>query len=130
MRLLFHVGANMDQRIQIHIGNMTLEGLGIKEISAKNVDSANLSLGLLDGAIARVTEQRSSLGAFQTRLDKLIEGIDVAAENMQAAESQIRDVDMAEEMVRYTKEQILRQATVSMIAQANAKTQDVLRLIG
>ena len=126
----FHIGANIDQRIQVYVGTMTLDGLGVRNLSLSSVGTANLSLGRIDQAIAKVTHQRSNLGAFQTRLDKLIEGVDIAAENMLAAESQIRDADMAEEMVKYAKEQILRQATVSMLAQANAKSQGVLRLLG
>ena len=128
--MVFHIGANADQRVQAYIGTMTGTALGIQRISLSTPTAANQALANIDGAISKVTTQRSNLGSFQNRMEKLVKGVDIAAENIQAAESRIRDTNIASEMVKYAKEQILRQTTVSMLAQANAKNQDVLRLIG
>jgi flagellin len=113
---------------------MTSEGLGITDvgtkefISMRSPESANSAIGTIDMALKTVNKQRADLGAYQNRLQHAITGIDVGAENLQAAESRIRDVDMADEMVKYTKNQILVQAGTAMLAQANAKTQSVLKL--
>ncbi len=130
-----HIGANMDQRERVYIGTMTTEGLGIRNIGTKEILSigtpakANQSIGVIDMALKKVSKQRADLGAYQNRLEKAITGLDVGAENLQAAESRIRDVDMADEMVKFTKNQILVQAGTAMLAQANAKTQGVLQLL-
>jgi flagellin len=84
---------------------------------------------VLDQALNQVSKQRADLGAYQNRLSKAVTGLDVGAENMQAAESRIRDTNMAEEMVKYTKNQILLQVGTAMLAQANAKNQSVLQLL-
>jgi flagellin len=89
-----------------------------------------MSIGIIDGALKKINKQRADLGAYQNRLDTAIKGIDVGAENLQAAESRIRDVDMAKEMVDYVKNQILIQAGTAMLAQANTKSQSVLQLLG
>ncbi len=131
----FHIGANMDQREQVFIGTMTAKGLGVKNVgddsilSISSPDSANRSIGTLDAALKKVSKQRADLGAYQNRLEYAIRGIDIGAENMQAAESRIRDADMAAEMVAYTKDRILAQAGNAMLAQANQKTQQVLQLL-
>ncbi|MEI6876104.1 MAG: flagellin [Spirochaetota bacterium] len=131
----FHIGANMDQRQRIFIGTMTSKALGVRNIGDDTVmafdspDGANRSIGLLDMALKKVSKQRADLGAYQNRLEHAIRGIDVGAENMQAAESRIRDVDMAAQMVDYTKDRILAQAGNAMLAQANQKTQQVLQLL-
>lgn len=133
--LWFHIGANMDQRTRVFIGTMTAKSLGIRNIGDDSIlsladpDSANRAIGTLDQALKRVSKQRADLGAYQNRLEDAIKGIDVGAENMQAAESRIRDVDMASEMVNYTKDRILGQAGNAMLAQANQKTQQVLQLL-
>jgi len=130
-----HIGANMDQRTRIFIGTMTSKALGVRNygddsiMSFDSPDSANRSIGVLDMALKRVSKQRADLGAYQNRLEHAIRGIDVGAENMQAAESRIRDVDMAAQMVDYTKDRILAQAGNAMLAQANQKTQQVLQLL-
>jgi flagellin len=132
----FHIGPNMDQRIQVYIGTMTSEALkvrnpGSKEfISYETPDGANQSIGIVDDALRLVNKQRADLGAYQNRLELAVKGIGVGAENMQAAESRIRDADMAEEMVKYTKDNILVQSSTAMLVQANAKTQVMLRLLG
>jgi len=129
-----HIGANMDQRERVYIGTMTSQGLGIRDIgtgdfvSIRTPEDANMSIGTIDMALKTVNKQRADLGAYQNRLTMAITGIDVGAENLQAAESRIRDVDMAQEMVDFSKNQILVQAGTAMLAQANASTQSVLQL--
>lgn len=130
-----HIGANMDQREQVYIGTMTAKALGVKNvgddsiISLSSPDNANRAIGTLDAALKAVNKQRADLGAYQNRLEYAIKGIDIGAENLQAAESRIRDTDMASEMVEFTKNRILAQAGNAMLAQANQKTQQVLQLL-
>ncbi|GHV74460.1 flagellin [Spirochaetia bacterium] len=130
-----HIGANMDQREQVFIGTMTTKSLGMRNIgddtilSLTDPDSANRAIGTFDEALKRISKQRSDLGAYQNRLEHAIRGIDIGAENLQAAESRIRDTNMADEMVNFTKNQILNQAGTAMLAQANQKSQTVLQLL-
>ena len=133
-----HVGANMDQREKIYIGTMTATALGIigaqqggedKMISMSSVDGANMALGALDNALKQINKQRADLGAYQNRFEMAYNGIAIASENMQAAESRIRDADMAKEIVDYTKNQILIQSGTAMLAQANAQPQAIVRLL-
>ena len=130
-----HVGANMDQRTRIYVGTMTAKALGVRGISDNKImsldtpDGANRSIGTLDEALKKINKQRADLGAYQNRLDYAIKGIDIGSENLQAAESRIRDTDMASEMVTYTKNRILSQAGSAMLAQANQVTQSVLQLL-
>ena len=130
-----HVGANMDQRRRLYIGTMTAIGLGIRQpangefISLSTSDGANASIGTLDAALKIVNKQRADLGAFQNRFELTNKGLLIGAENLQAAESIIRDSDMATEMVNFTRDNILVQAGTAMLAQANAKSQSVLRLL-
>jgi flagellin len=135
----FHVGANMDQRERVHIGTMTAQGLGLQNpngpphtatfISLSSPDRANQAIGLLDEALKIVNKQRADLGAYQNRLEYTMKGLAVGAENLQASESRIRDVDMAEQMVEFVKNQILIQSSTAMLAQANTKPQTVLELL-
>ncbi len=131
----FHLGANMDQRERVYIGTMTAYGLGVKQIGSDEIvslespDGANRTIGVLDEALKKVNKQRADLGAYQNRLEHAVKGIDIGAENLQAAESRIRDTDMASEMVHYTKDRILDQASSAMLAQANQKTASVLQLL-
>jgi flagellin len=131
----FHIGANMDQREQVFIGTMTAKGLGVRNVgddtilSLSSPDSANRAIGTLDEALKRISKQRADLGAYQNRLEHAVRGIDIGAENMQASESRIRDTNMANEMVHFTKNQILNQAGTAMLAQANQKGQTVLQLL-
>lgn len=131
----FHIGANMDQRERVFIGTMTASSLGLKQIGTNNVmsistaDQSNRNIGVLDGALRMVNKQRADLGAYQNRLEMAIQGIDISAENLQAAESLIRDTDMAAEMVDFTKNQILSQAGNAMLAQANQQGQMVMQLL-
>ncbi|WP_010254780.1 flagellin [Treponema primitia] len=131
----FHIGANMDQREQVFIGTMTAKGLGVRNVgddsilSLSDPDSANRAIGTLDEALKKINKQRADLGAYQNRLEHAVRGLDVGAENMQASESRIRDTNMANEMVNFTKNQILNQAGTAMLAQANQKGQTVLQLL-
>jgi len=127
--MFFQVGANMDQRKQVFIGTMTATALGLAGISISTPDTANQTIGRVDAAMTRISRQRADLGAYQNRFEMAAKGVAVAAENMQAAESQIRDTDMAAQMVDYTKNQILMQASTAMLAQANLKTRSVLQLL-
>jgi len=131
----FHIGANMDQRTLVVIGTMTAKGLGIRNlgddslVSLQNVDDANRAIGTLDEAIRIISKQRADLGAYQNRLEHAIVGIDIGAENMQAAESRIRDTEMANQMVSYVRDQILSAAGTAMLAQANQRSTSVLQLL-
>ncbi|MDC7234054.1 MAG: flagellin, partial [Spirochaetales bacterium] len=99
-------------------------------VTLSSVEEANRTIGIVDAALKTVNKQRADLGAYQNRFEMAAKGIAIAAENMQAAESRIRDVNMASEVVEYTKNQILNQAGSSMLAQANVRTQSVLQLLG
>ena len=130
-----HIGANMDQREQVFIGTMTSEALGVRQvgtgqiISISTPEQANRNIGIVDNALKQVNKQRADLGAYQNRLEHAVKGLDVGAENLQAAESQIRDANMASETVSLTKNQILHQASNAMLAQANQQGQMVLQLL-
>jgi len=133
----FQVGANMDQSKQVFIGEMTATALGLQDgegqegiISIASVEDANQTIGTLDSALKMVNRQRADLGAYQNRFEMAAQGVAIAAENLQAAESRIRDVNMANEMVTFTKDAILNQAGMAMLAQANLRTQGVLQLLG
>jgi flagellin len=129
----FHIGANQGQRIQAYVGNMSATGLNLKmgdTVAISDPASADRTIGTIDGAISIVTKQRADLGAYQNRISKLIKGIDIAHENLVAAESRIRDTNIAEEMVSYARDQILIQSNMSMLAQANSKNNAILKLIG
>ena len=131
----FHIGANMDQRTQVYIGTMTAEGLGIRDpgigtfITLETPESANRTIGVLDSALKIINKQRADLGAYQNRLEHAVRGLDVGAENLQAAESRIRDTNMANQMVDYVRDQILIQSGTAMLAQANQKGTSVLQLL-
>ncbi|MDR1617465.1 MAG: flagellin [Treponema sp.] len=131
----FHIGANMDQREQVFIGTMTSKGLGIRNagndtfISLEAPDDANRAIGTLDTALKIISKQRADLGAYQNRLEHAVRGLDIGAENLQASESRIRDTNMANQMVTYTRDQILSQSGTAMLAQANQRTTSVLQLL-
>ena len=132
----FQIGANMDQNARVYIGTMTAQALGLKgtqgtdeQVSIATPDSANMAIGTVDAALTAVSKQRADLGAYQNRFEMASNGVQVAAENLQAAESRIRDTDMASEMVEYTKNQILTQSGTAMLAQANSQSQNVLGLL-
>ena len=132
----FQVGANMDQAETVYIGTMTATALGLQgtqgatdTIAISSPESANRAIGMVDAALKQVSKQRADLGAYQNRFEMASKGVAIAAENLQAAESRIRDVDMASEMVDYVKNQILSQAGTAMLAQANTSTQSVMNLL-
>ena len=130
-----HIGANMDQRMSVFIGTMTAAALGMREIGTEEVmtiaapSDANRAIGTLDEALKIINKQRADLGAYQNRLDYAVKGLDIAAENTQASESRIRDTDMASAMVEFTKNQVLSQSGIAMLAQANSQSQSVLSLL-
>ncbi len=132
----FQIGANVDQNERVYIGTMTAQALGLKgsqgseeQLGIENPDKANMAIATIDNALLTVSKQRADLGAYQNRFEMASNGVGVAAENLQAAESRIRDTDMASEMVEYTKNQILTQSGTAMLAQANSQSQNVLALL-
>lgn len=137
--ITFQVGANVDQNIKINIASATAESLGLRGkgqdgedgalVSVSDTETANRTLATIDEALKNVNRQRADLGAVQNRMEMAAKGINVAAENMTSAESVIRDADMAQEMVEYTKNQILQQASTAMLANANSQSQTVLQLL-
>ena len=132
--LWFHIGPNMDQREYVSIGTMTAKALNLinqegKVISVSSSDKANLTIGIVDNALKKVTTQRAKLGAYQNRFEQALYGVNIAAENLTAAESQIRDTDMSSEISQMIKNQILSQAGIAMVAQANNLPSLVLKLL-
>jgi flagellin len=129
----FQIGANSNQSISLNIKSMRASRLatGLNKIKNKiaSFGSATAAITIINEAITAVSTQRSALGAVQNRLEHTIANADNTAENLQSAESRIRDVDMAKEMVSYSKGNILQQAAQSMLAQANQSTQGVLSLL-
>ena len=128
--LIFHIGANAKQDMNASIGRIDTTGLNLDSLLLIDNSTANDAIARLDKAISQVSDQRAILGALQNRLEHTIANVGVARENIAAAESRIRDVDMAEEMMSFTRNQILLQAGVAMLAQANAIPQIVLQLLG
>lgn len=128
--LILHIGANEDQNLDITIGNMDAAALGVDAIDITTQAGANTAITTASDALKDVSDQRAELGAVQNRLEYTIANLDNAAENLQAAESRIRDVDMAHEMMAFTKHQILQQASTAMLAQANLAPQSILQLLG
>lgn len=137
--LKIHVGANSGQAIKINIGNMQATAIGkvtnstissLADVDISTQVSADMSITTIDKAIEDVATERAKMGALQNRLEKTINNLGVTVENLAAAESRIRDVDMASEMMEFTKHQILLQASTAMLAHANVKPQAVLQLLG
>ncbi|TES54703.1 flagellin [Halalkalibacterium halodurans] len=133
-RLVFQVGANKNEHMNIDLG---LKGINLTAIVEEDLDElkidtqtdANEAITTIETAIANVSAGRSKLGAYQNRLEHTIKNLDNASENLQAAESRIRDVDMAKEMMEFTRTNILNQASQAMLAQANQQPQAVLQLL-
>lgn len=123
------IGANEGQQLGIRIPTMSLELMGISSIDMRTEDGARDALSRMGDAIKYVSAARSSLGAYQNRLEHTISSLDISNENMTAAYSRIMDVDMAEEMTEYTTLQVLSQASTSMLAQANERPSQVLQLL-
>ncbi len=125
----FHMGANKDQRERAYIQTMTAQALEINKVNVQTAFESNNAIGTVDSALSKLFKQRADLGAYANRLEISAKSLMSAYENMQAAESKIRDADMAEEMIEFTRNQILETAAISMLAQANLKGQGVLRLL-
>ena len=123
------IGSLKGQTIKISISNMNAKTLGVSGLTVDKNSTAGVSMSKIQAAIDKVSTQRSNLGALQNRLEHTINNLDTTSENTSAAESRIRDTDMADEMVRYSKNNILSQAGNSMLAQANQQTQGVLSLL-
>jgi Flagellin and related hook-associated proteins len=129
--LRFQVGANAGEQIGLTIGNMTATGLAVDGAAASisTIAGASKAITTVDTAIATVSTERANLGSVQNRLEHTINNLSTASENLQASESRIRDVDMAKEMMNYSKNNILQQAAQAMLAQANQAPQGVLQLL-
>lgn len=125
----FQIGANQNQITKLTISDMSSEALGVDGVDVSTAESASQAIGLVDEAIKKVSSERSKLGAIQNRLEHTISNLGTSAENLTAAESRIRDVDMAKEMMEFTKNTILIQASQAMLAQANQLPQGVLQLL-
>ena len=123
------VGANTGQSLNISIDNMDAQSLGVKNIDVSSQKAANIAIKTIDTATAMVSAQRSKIGALENRLNSIIDNLTTSSQNMTAAESRIRDVDMASEMANYTKLSVLNQAATAMLAQANQLPQQVLTLL-
>ena len=126
---VFQIGANEGEDMGINIGDMRAHALGLNEVLVTDRESAARSITVIDNAIDKVSTQRAKLGAYQNRLEHTINNLTVAGENLTAAESRIRDTDMAKEMMNFTKLNIMLQAGNAMLAQANQLPQNVLSLI-
>jgi flagellin len=131
--ITFQIGANSSQTMTIAINDMRTTALGdgqLTDIDLSTREGAEIAVDVIDRAIEQVSTERSKLGAYQNRLEHTITNLGTSAENLQAAESRIRDLDMAEEMMSFTKSNILNQAATAMLAQANMAPQSVLQLLG
>ncbi|PLR73717.1 flagellin [Bacillus sp. UMB0728] len=127
--LALQIGANQDQEMGISIGDMRASALGVASINVTSQSSASNAITTIDAAIKTVSAERSKLGAYQNRLEHTINNLNTSSENLTAAESRVRDVDMAKEMMNQTKNSILSQAAQAMLAQSNQLPQGVLQLL-
>jgi flagellin len=131
--ILLHVGANMDQEFSVKLGNVSATALNLKNeqdaISIATAEEANATIGTIDEALKTVLKNRADIGAAQNRLEASDRCINVAAENLQASESVIRDTDIAKQMVEYTRDQILMQSGVAMLAQSQIDSNMVLKIL-
>lgn len=125
----FQVGANSNQTISISIGDMRAEALGVKNVDLKTAEGSQKATATIQAAIEKVSTERAGLGAVQNRLEYTISNLDNTTENLTSAESTLRDVDMAKEMMTFSKNNILNQAAQAMLAQANQQPQNVLSLL-
>lgn len=127
--LSFQIGANEDQTMTVDINDMSSSALLVDKLDVSSVDGAENAISLIDDAVNAVSTERAKLGAYENRLDHTINNLTTTSENMTSAESNIRDVDMAEEMAEYQKNSVLQQAAQAMLAQANQQPQQVLSLL-
>jgi flagellin len=132
----FHMGPNMNQRERVYIATMTAQAFKFADASGKlavtisTPDGANQAIGIMDASLQKLAKQRADLGAYYNRMEMTSKGLMSAYENVQASESRIRDADMAETMVDFTRANILVQTGTAMLAQANLRPQSVLKLLG
>ncbi|MGE7836035.1 MULTISPECIES: flagellin [Viridibacillus] len=126
---IFHIGANSGQNIDLHIKDMGAAALSVDKVNISTQSGADKAITTIESALTSVSKQRSALGAVQNRLEHTINNLGATSENLSAAESRIRDTDMAKEMMEFTKNNILTQAAQSMLAQANQQPQGVLQLL-
>lgn len=129
--LTFQIGANgvEDQRVTLNVNDMSSKAIGVANADVSTQDAANKAIDMVDAAVKTVSMQRAGLGALQNRLEYTVNNLTTTNENLTAAESQIRDTDMATEMINYTKNNILQQASQAMLAQANQQPQAILQLL-
>ena len=134
--ITLHIGSQTDQRISFNLEAATAESLGLKNVqgqegslSISDPDSANMAIATVDDALLRISKQQALIGANQNRMEVAKQGIDIASENMTAANSRIEDADMAEKIVELSKNQILSQSSLAMLGQANSQSQNVLALL-
>ena len=134
--ITLHIGSQTDQQISFNLEAATSESFGLKNVqgsgeslSISSPDEANMAIATVDEALLRVSKQQALIGANQNRMEVAKKGIDIAAENMAAANSRIEDADMAEKFVELSKNQILSQSSLAMMAQSNSKNQNVLALL-
>ena len=134
--ITLHIGSQTDQQISFNLEAATSESFGLKNVqgsgeslSISSPDEANIAIATVDEALLRVSKQQALIRAHQNRMEVAKKGIDIAAENMAAANSRIEDADMAEKIVELSKNQILSQSSLAMMAQSNSKNQNVLALL-
>ncbi len=132
--MFFHVGANSHQRIRVYISTISAQALNLldesnRKRSISTVGQANSMIGYVDLALERLNRQRADLGAYYNRMENAISALTLSYENMMAADSRVRDVDMAAQMVEYTRDQILVQTGTAMLAQANFKPKLIMKLL-
>jgi len=125
----FHIGPNQGQEISLEMKTMTSEAIGISGISMNSTESANEAIRKIDRAVDTVSRQRAVFGAVQNRLEHVVSYLSVAEENLQAAESRIRDTDMASEIVNFMRLKILEESGIAMLIQANLRPESVMRLL-
>lgn len=128
-KLTFQIGATKDEVLKLTAKGMDADSLGVNDLKVSDTDKANAAIEVINGAIDTVSEYRAELGAAQNRLEHTVNNLNVTSENITAAESRIRDTDMADEMTAFTKNNILSQAAQSMLAQANVQPQGILSLL-
>jgi flagellin len=128
-QLVLQIGAEQSDKITVAVTALDAQGLSVKNLKVDSVSNANAAIQTIKTAINKVSTQRADLGAIQNRLEYTVNNLDTTAENMTAANSRIRDTDMAKEMMNYTKMNVLTQAAQAMLAQANQQPQSVLQLL-
>ena len=128
-RMTLHVGANMDQNMEVRIPEVSCESLYIDDLNVMTVDGADRGMTRLSEAIAQASSVRSGIGAYENRLEYSVNSLDAFEENMTGALSRLTDLDMADEMTEYTHQNVLNQAAISVLTQANELPQQVLQIL-